>query len=284
MTTAAALSLVCWLCAAVGLIIATSGLWYGSALATSFGGCLTAYSLTGHTYVPLTDPTHGPLSTGERTWGATAAVMGGGACIGVLIALRRRIERTEYDRPPSKEKKSKPTPKQTDWADGALGQSVLFTVFLGCISIGAIHLSLNRYTLAPSSNFLTDYGRLTGVAIYELVFAIWILIPVGGLSYTAFKTPKTGPFRWLVVIGGAVGVLWGLWKIFGVVAVRTADSHVEDESPVSVALGLSTLATCVAGVVASSAWWGFHHWRGKANYKSDRARDDRFLRRGFKSD
>lgn len=264
MTTAHLLGAACWSFALVGLVVAARGGWYQNVIPVAFGMCLLFYSLTGENYVPLTDPGRSPLTTPERTWGATSAVLGGCACVGVMMALRQKEQRDAG---------------LDEWTDSRLQRRLLFLVLLASVSIAAINMGLSRYNLAPSSNFLTDYGRLPGVVVYEIVFAAWIMIPVGTLGWTAFKAPRIGPARWLVAVGGLFGVIWGAWKIAGVIAILTTGSHVADESPVSVALGLSTLTTNIVGVVACVAYFLVVNRRGSQWYQRQRDAEDAYLRR-----
>lgn len=264
MNAATWLGPLCWVFAGIGVLVAIRGGSIGNVLPVAFGICLTFYSLTGETYVPLADPERTALTTPERMWGATSAVLGGFAMVGVLMALRRIENRRSGDQ----------------WTDKWLHHRLLFLVLLMSVSIATINLGISRYDLAPSSNFLTDYGQLPGVVFYEVVFAAWIMIPVGALGWMAYSTEALPPVRWLIVIGGTTGVLWGAWKIFGVFFVLGTGDHLTVESPISVWLGLTTLGTCIIGIVGCAGSFYVIQRRDREIYQRARHVEDEGLRRG----
>lgn len=267
MSVALLAEIVCWVFVAVGLAVAVFGGFFGGEIPAAFGTCLTFYSLTGENYVPLlTSPDRTPISTAARTWGATSAVIGGCALVGVVLALQRRRDR-----------RADATFDETR-VDIHLQRRVLFLALMAGVSIAIIHLGLSKYDLAPSANFLTDYSNRPGVFIYELVFAIWIMYPVFELARAALGSPEVGYFRWLVVIGGVTGLAWGTWKIVGVFVLALTGDHVPVESPISVSLGLVTLVTIFAGLVGSVGSTLVFGPGWLSRYRARRAEEDRTLR------
>jgi hypothetical protein len=253
-----------WTGVALGILIALRGGWYRRATTIVFGVCITFYCLTGENYLALV-PDNGVrhlMTNAERMWGATSAVLAGCALVGALIAIRRNSIDPDGD----------------EWTDPELHQRVMILVLGAAASVAIINLTLVHADLAPSANFLSEYGHHFNVVLYEAVFAIWIGLPAGFLGWTVVRS-ELGPLRYLVGLGGLFGVAWAAWKFLGTALIWISDIRIAETSPISVTLGLLALGLCVSGSLLLSLEAAFQVWRAGRTYRTARALEDRRLRR-----
>lgn len=227
-----------------GIVIASLGIFHSRVSSLALGACVVSYSLTGLTYIPLLYQPASPLSVMDRMWGAMTAVLAGAALVGVVMAALLGEDTSRAGR-------------VRTWA--------MVTTMFALLSLAGIYFSLRAYSqLPPSTDFLNDYAHLTGVVIYQCIFAVWIAFPAGALGVSNVRARQLGWPRWLVFAGGMSGVCWGVWKITGVLWNRVLDEHIRLESPVSVTLGLIALVLCVAGLIMVGV-------RGRRELRTDRA-------------
>lgn len=240
----------------VGALIAVGGIWRRRVSSLALGACIVSYSFTGMTYVPLLRDQ--PLSVMDRMWGASTAVLAGAALVGVLVTMRTG---------------------ETVRGQERLRLWSMITGMAALLSLAGIYYSLRRYALLPpSTDFLNAYAHLTGVAIYQGIFAIWISLPATALGITALTSPQLGGPRWIVCAGGIAAALWGLWKIIGVGWNLAFNEHIKLESPVSVLLGLSALVLCVTGMALVGLRGAQEARRNRQAYLKQVAHDDALFR------
>ncbi|HEY9314967.1 hypothetical protein [Williamsia sp.] len=258
-----ALGALAWTGVALGMVLAVRGGLYRQTATAAFGVCIVFYCLTAENYTNLVpdDGVRQVMNTSERIWGATSAVIAGCALVATLMAIRRG--------------NSEPIAGKHDITD--LNQRIMLLVVAAAASIAVINLSLVHSELTPSSDFITDYGHMFQVAVYQAVFAFWIGFPAGYLGWTVVRS-ELGPLRYLVGIGGVFGVLWATWKVFVTALIWIADINVAETSPVSVLLGFLALAFCVFGSLLLALTASFSAWRTGRTYRTARAIEDRRLR------
>lgn len=192
------------------------------------GVAIGFYSFTGLTYVPLMGSPADPLDLMSRMWGAMTAVIAGACLLGVVS------EQSSTMRGVGGESRSR--------------RSILLSM-LAAVSLAAIYYVLKPYgDLAPSSNFLNEYGDLLGVLAYQIIFALWIALPASAIGWSVAQTKTLGWPRWIVAAGGVSAAAWGVWKVGGEVGAY-AGIEIIAASPVSVAFGLSALVLCVVGLM-----------------------------------
>lgn len=258
-----ALGALAWVGVGLAVLVALRGAWYRHATTISFGVAMVFYSLSGENYIGLI-PVNGdrdPLNTAERMWGATSAVLAGCALMGALMAIRYNSR----------------DPDRSEWADPGLHQRVMMLVLGAGASVAVVSLSLVHSDLAPSANFIADYGHMFNVVLYEIAFATWIGLPAGFLAWTVVRS-ELGVLRYVVGVGGILAVAWVIWKIIGTGLIWIADVHVADNSPVSVILGLLALSFCMIGTLLLGLEAAVGMWRDGRSYRSARALEDRRLR------
>lgn len=258
-----ALGALAWMGVALGAMLAIRGALYRQTATTAFGVCVAFYCLTGETYTALVpdDGVRHVMSTSERIWGASSAVIAGCALVASLMAIRR----------------GNSNPGSDLHNDPDLNQRIVLLVVAAAASIAVINLALVHSTLAPSANFLSDYGHMYQVAMYQVVFAIWIGFPAGYLGWTVVRS-ELGPLRYTVGFGGLCGVLWAIWKIIVTATIWIGRVDIAENSPVSVTLGFLALAFCVIGALLLGLTASFSAWQNGRTYRNARAIEDRRLR------
>lgn len=258
-----ALGALAWIGVALGAMLAIRGALYRQTATTAFGVCVGFYCLTGETYTALV-PEHGVrelLNTSERIWGATSAVIAGCALVATLMAIRRGNANPDAD----------------IHNDSDLNQRIVLLVVAAAGSIAVLNLSLVHSTLAPSADFLSDYGHMYQVAVYQVIFAVWIGFPAGYFGWTVVRS-ELGPLRYIVGIGGICGVLWAIWKIIVTATIWIGGIDIAENSPVSVTLGFLALAFCVMGALLLGMTASYAAWQNGRIYRNARAIEDRRLR------
>ena len=231
---------VAWASCVVGALLAGLGLVKAIPDRTVLGMGIIFYSLTLHTYSPLLIfGERQPLTTEDRIWGATFAVLGGWSFLILALAVLH-ASRTQKE----------------DWANPALRRDLSILSIAAVSSALALRLELSSGHFAPTADFLNVYGDDHRVVLYQLTFLPWIAVPVGVLGYMTWKY-SSGLSKVVTIAGCMCGVLWGIWKLTGVVFRFVAGDSIGIESPVSVGLGFLTvlLVICGLGIFgAGNAW------------------------------
>lgn len=250
-------SFVMLISAAIGLSLGIVGAIKARTPTLLIGVAILFYSLTGLTYVPLMGSPAEPIDMMSRAWGAMTAIIAGACILGVVSETRSTLRGA---------------------ADEVRSRWTILLSMLAAISLAAIYYVLQPYRNLPaSSDFLNEYGHLTGVFIYQIIFAIWIAVPASALGYSLARTRSFGWPRWLVAAGGASAAAWGIWKVGGVFGT-VAGIEIAAASPVSVALGLSALVLCVSGLVIIRWRELLAARRERIAYRQERAAEDELFR------
>ena len=242
---------------AMGVIMSLVGTVFGIARsrtsAVAFGTCIIGYSLTVLTFAKLANNPPEPVTMLDRMWGAITAVIAGSALLGAVITTMRRDVQAR---------------RAHQWC--------MAVALAGILSTIAIYYCLRPYAqLPPSADFLNEYGRHWQIMVYQCLFAAWIAAPVGALGVTAFMD-LTGAARWMAGVGGVAGMVWGGWKIVGLVWVAVlGGEHMPMASPVSMMLGVTTQVLCMCGIVLIWIQGLLHTRKRRSRYWHRRARADR---------
>ncbi len=253
-------SIVAWLAAGLGAILVIRGLLNTLPAQTVFGIAFGAYAMSLLVYAPLgfSEARH-PLTTSDRIVGASATTVGGWA----ILSLTMAIHWSHKTGSPS-------------WTSPEMARrlTVLGALAVGSITTLALMLEWpGEPPMAPSTDFLNDYGDRWNIAIYELVFAAWIMVPAGVLSWMTWKY-RRGPARWVTAAGCASGVFWAVWKIIGTVARFVSGERIAIASRVSVASATVTTGLILLGLLIGLAGRVVSGVSARRGYIAARRADD----------
>ncbi|WP_306364976.1 hypothetical protein [Nocardia sp. CC227C] len=211
-------------------------------------------------YAPLglTGSQRQPLTIENRIWGMTWTVIGGWAMLSLLFAIYWS-HRTG----------------QQQWAGRELGRRLRALSGIAGASVALLWLValMPGPELAPSNDFLNQYGGDLRVVLQQLIFAIWLGVPFGMWGWTTWQY-RRGVTRWITTAGGVCGVLWTVWKVTGVAVRYSTSDRIGLQSPISVALGSATLLLLVCGLLAGAIPAAIRRAREQRDYRRARRIDD----------
>ncbi|MFE4460948.1 hypothetical protein ACFROC_26630 [Nocardia tengchongensis] len=212
------------------------------------------YALTMKAYTRLgVSGVREPLTTEERVWAAMFTVAAGTAMLSLLLIIMRG--------------RQEPSPTY---------RRRLVGLFLTAIS-SAVLLRLLTWIpgpeLAPSNDFLNDYGGDLRVVTYELIFAAWLGLPLGALGLFVYRFQR-GTTRWVTFAGCVLGVGWAGWKFVGTVVRYISGDVIPLESPVSVATGWASLTLLTGGLLSGQISGALRRARETREYTLARRADD----------
>lgn len=253
-------SIVAWLAAGLGAILVIRGLLNALPAQTVFGIAFGAYAMSLLVYAPLGFARAGhALTTSDRILGASAATVGGWA----ILSLTMAIHWSHKTGSPS-------------WTSPEMTRRLTILGALAVASITALAVTLEwpgQPPMAPSTDFINDFGDRWNVVVYQLIFAVWIMVPCGMLTWMTWEY-RRGPARWLTAAGCAVGVLWAVWKVIGTLARFFTGERIAIESPVSVASAATTVVLILTGLLFGLAGRVIAGVSARRGYSAARRADD----------
>lgn len=243
-------SIVAWSSAALGALLFFSGLIRTKPAQAVLGLSVAANALTLRSFVPLGSGQ--PLSTMDRVWGASGATVGGWAVLSLLLAIHWS-HRTG----------------RSSWLDPGMLKRWAGLTVLAVASIAALHETLlwPGQDLAPSTDFLNDYGDRPNVVAYQLIFAFWLGVPVALLGWTTWRFLR-GAARWITTVGCGFGVFWAVWKIVGTILRYFSGDQIALESPVSVISASLSLVLVVVGLLIGRTGVWLNRFNARRGYRA----------------
>lgn len=221
---------IAWLGALVGAGVACIGLKRRNVVTTVMGVALFGNAMTLSVFAPLLS-IHGvrePIPHSARIAGAYWAIAGGATMLGVLATVFR-------DQAPGRATSHRPVRWIVAIAAAAAASAVAIPACL-------------QQAQQPSDDFLNAYGYLPGVLIYQLLFALWLGVPMATLAVALWRS-NLGRLRLFTLSGCVVGVIWALWKSVGATLRYVTDVELAVQSPVSVTLGCFAVVLGIGGIL-----------------------------------
>lgn len=251
------ISSIAWCAVIVGALVVTGGGLRPSTVLHRLVGCaIVAYGLCLNNSAPMFASTPQPLTTDERIWGVTWTVLGGWALLSVFMHIHGA------DRTGTRTWRGKPINPYL----------VIFGIAVVSLLLARAGLQLTP-DLAPSTDFLNDYGSRPGVIVYQLVFAVWVAAPASLLGFYTWRY-RRGPARWIMSAGCLAGVWFGVWKVAGI-AVRAVTGHkIPAASPVSTYAAAATVGLLAMGLVAGLIQTRYQRNKQERAYALARSSDD----------